>query len=135
MYDDIIIEKFKEELMEYTLNFCKSGQILNKLDKSTDDFSTISELIIFLNDYKDEFPSLNWSLKYYYTFEDDFNTINEFYVMLTEFEFSYRFTEMDIPSCDDFFNELMDEFKDCLFKKYHDSYDLWDQYGPNSYHI
>lgn len=135
IYDFKLIDKFKEELLDYTLDFCRDGAILNDFNKNFDDFDSISDLLNFLNNIKDKFPSLNWSLNYYDKFKEDFNTVKEFYVMVVEFDFQYKFTACEISPLDPFFDYLMNEFTNDLFKQYHDSYDFWDQYGSTSYHI
>lgn len=134
MYDEKLINRFHEELLDYTLDYCKKGLILKELGKSINDFNSIEDLFNFLNNIKDRFPSLNLSLKYYNNFKDDFNTVKEFYTTVVEFDYCYKYTENEIPTCDPFFDELMDQYYD-LYKPYHDSYDYWDQYGPSSYHL
>lgn len=141
MYDEDLINLFKKELSDYILNFCEEGDILKRLGKNYADFDSIKHLISFLKTKVNEFPSLNWSLEHYKKYSNDFNTVKEFYVMIVEFDYTYEFTKMDIPleipyeRQINFFNELMRQYANDIYKRYTDSYDFWDQYGPDSYYL
>lgn len=137
IYNENVINKFKEEQSFFILNYCKENNILENFDKNYHDFSSADDLINFLNDNSDKYPSLNWSLKYFNNHKNDFNNIKDVYAMIIEFEHMYRFNDFSVPldiSYEDqinFINEMMGYYMD-FYKEKHDSYDFWDQFGVNS---
>lgn len=139
MNDKVVLDCFKNELLDYILCYCDEGLILKKYDKDFTNFTKMDDLINFLNKCKDEFPSLNWSLKYYSKYNEKFNKVKEVYSMITEFEFMYQFVEgefiFEVPPDElaDNINETMDSYYE-IYNEYHDSYDPWDQYGANVFH-